>query len=500
MLWFSSSKLPSNTSLGVYRTLLTPTEQVADPATLVQTIQRKQLSPKPPPTEPTTEDSGGVPLPRSLQPNTSAAGPHYFLCMMGGGHFAGMIVSLTPKLTRRAGVEDRAATMVAHKTFHRYTTRRKQGGSQAANDSAKGAAHSAGSSLRRYNEAALTAEVRQLLVEWKVWIDSSELLFIRASGTTSRRTLFGPYEDQVMHTNDERIRGFPFNTRRATQAELMRAFVELTRVKVSTIDAEALARARAEAEAAETRRIEEQARAAQAAVDSAEREKARRKQAIIDDEAILHTTQIQSLIRRSKAPGLISYLQSNNLPSEYLFHPPDAPQNHHAPTSLHLAASLNSAACVSALLIKGNADPGYKSAEGKGAFDIAGDRPTRDAFRLARSELGEHKWDWSAAGVPAALTREEAAKRAERDKEESEAEKIAEEKRRKEELERLRQKDKEQEDAGREKKFGKPRSLAPEKTAQEKREEEARGMTPEMRMRLERERRARAAEARFAKK
>ena len=503
ILWFSSSKLPSNTSLGVYRSLFTPAEQIADSTTMVQTLQRKQLSPKPPPTQPTsttTEDSGGVPLPRSLQPNTSATGPHYFLCMIGGGHFAAMLVSLTPKVTRKAGIEDRTATVLAHKTFHRYTTRRKQGGAQSANDSAKGAAHSAGSSLRRYNETALTAEVRQLLTEWKTWIDDSELWFIRATGTTNRRTLFGPYEGQVLRQDDDRIRGFPFSTRRATQAELMRAFVELTRVKVSTVDEAALAK-QAEEEASAARKAEEARTSSKAAAAAAKPARPTKE----EEEATLHTTQLQSLIRRSKAPGLVSYLTSNNIKPDFQFFPQGAPQNHHAPTPLHLAASLNSAPCVTALLVKAGANPSLRSQEGKTAFEISGDRATRDAFRVARSELGETRWDWDASSVPAGLSKAEAEKRADRDKTEKEAEEKAEKERRERETERLRGLDRLKEEEGKEKKFGKGKSLVAaglvvEKTAQEKREEEARGMTPEMRMRLERERRARAAEARFAKK
>jgi hypothetical protein len=76
---------------------------------------------------------------------------------------------------------------------------------------------------------------------WKTMIDTAELIFVRATGSTNRRTLFGPYEGQVLRNNDPRNRGFPFSTRRATQKELMRAFVELTRVKQSTIDEAALA-------------------------------------------------------------------------------------------------------------------------------------------------------------------------------------------------------------------------------------------------------------------
>ncbi len=140
------------------------------------------------------------------------------MCMIGGGHFAAMIVSLAPKVSKHsAGADQRQANVIAHKTFHRYTTRRKQGGGQSANDAAKGAAHSAGSSLRRYNEAALEQEIRLLLTEWKDLIASCQLIFLRATGSSNRRILLGPYEGQVLRHNDPRNRTFPFNTRRATQ-------------------------------------------------------------------------------------------------------------------------------------------------------------------------------------------------------------------------------------------------------------------------------------------
>ncbi|EME45637.1 hypothetical protein DOTSEDRAFT_52861 [Dothistroma septosporum NZE10] len=498
LLWFSTPKLPSNTSLGVYRAIFTTSEQDLEEK-LVDTIKQKQLAPKPPPnplqqkkTRQEQEEEGGVPLPASMlqaEKGTSAAGPHYFLCMIGGGHFAGMIVSLTPKLTKKAGVEDRSATVIAHKTFHRYTTRRKQGGSQSANDNAKGNAHSAGSSIRRYNETALTEEVRALLHEWREWIDSSDLIFIRATGVTNRRTLFGPYEAQVLNSRDERIRGFPFSTRRATQSELMRAFVELTRVKVTTVDEEALARQAQEAATAE--RVK-----AEAATNGKASTPKPAKLSKEDEEAALHTMQLQALIRRSKAPGVVTYFQSNKLSPDFRFFP--AEQNHHAPTSLHLAASSNSPACVTALLIKNGADPSIRNEDGKSAFDIAGDRATRDAFRLARSQLGEDQWPWDAAGVPAALSQAEAELRMAREKQEKAAEDAAEKQRRQAEMERLRKEDADKLTASKEKKFGHGNVLEkPKLTAEERRAEDARGMTDEMRMRLEREKRARAAEERM---
>lgn len=493
MMWFNSTKLPSDTLLGVYRGIFSDAEQESEDK-LVETIKSKQLAPKPPPGPKRKEDDdedGGVPLPESMIPQgTSAAGPHYFLCMIGGGHFAAMIVSLTPKMTKKSGVEDRTATVIAHKTFHRYTTRRKQGGSQSAMDSAKGNAHSAGSSLRRYNETALVQDVRNLLAEWKPLIDSSELLFIRATGSTNRRTLFGPYDDQVLSQKDERLRGFPFNTRRATQSELMRAFVELTRMKVKVVDEAAEAKQREQAAAIAAAKAEAAANSTkQATVKPSKPSKA-------EEEASLHTTQLQALIRRSKAPGLVSYMQSSSIDPNFRFFP--AEQNHHAPTPLHLAASSNSPACVSALLVKTKADPTTRNEEGKTPFDISGDRATRDAFRLSRFQLGEPHCNWEDAHVPAPLSQAEAESRTAREKEEKAAEEAGEKARKERERERLRKEDAERDDKSKEKKFGKGNVIRSNvMTAEERRAEEARGMSEEMRMKLERERRARAAEERI---
>jgi hypothetical protein len=480
LLWFTSPALPSNTHLGIYRALLTNSEQ-EDEANIVDTIRKKQLIPKPAPKPDPNSDKG-------VAVAANHNNPHMFLCMVGGGHFAAMVVALSPKQVKSAptGWLTREAVVLMHKTFHRYTTRRKQGGSQSANDSAKGPAHSAGSSLRRYNEAALTDEVRLLLADWRAIINSSELLFIRATGNTNRRTLFGPYDGQVLRRNDPRIRGFPFSTRRATQNELMRTFVELTRVKVQEFDEVALSQCSLAAEKINQQPcIPKPAKPTTVIAPKLSEE---------EEASQLHTTQVQALIRRSKLPALLSYLKDNNLPPNFIFQPSHSQQNRHAPTPLHLAASLNSPPLVLGLLTKAGSNPTILSNEGRPPFDLAGDRATRDAFRVARSSLGEAKWDWNTAHIPAALSRSEADERHALEKLELKA---VEETRRKFETERLR---------AEESKITEPSSLGKgkalrlgqvQKTAQEKREEEVRGLTPEMRMKLERERRARAAEERI---
>ncbi|KAL8295547.1 hypothetical protein RB597_009308 [Gaeumannomyces tritici] len=468
LVWLGSPLLPENTFFGVYKALFTNEELAKEDGAFIENIRKRQLEPismaKPP------KDGEVVPV--------AHRGSHIFLCMIGGGHFAAMMVSLAPKKSKSSNPANREAVILAHKTFHRYTTRRKQGGSQSANDNAKGTAHSAGSSLRRYNEQALVEDVRSLLASWKGLLDTAELLFVRATGTTNRRTLFGPYDGQVLKSNDKRLRGFPFSTRRATRDELMRSFVELTRLKIREIKPEP---------AAPTEQTQPAAVAPQPARPKLSEE---------EETAQLHTTQIQALIRRSKLSALLAYLKTNSLSPDFLFQPNGTQQNRHAPTPLHLAAAQGAAVVVSGLLCSAGADPTVRSGadHARTPFELAADRPTRDAFRVARAELGEDRWDWGdgdkGARVPAPMTAAEAALRTEREKQEAEAKETE---RRRAEEERLR---KEAPKVSVPLRGGKAR-VGEHKSAQEKRDEDMRGMKPEQRMRIERERRARAAEERL---
>lgn len=464
LIWFSSPVLPENNYFGIYRALFTE-EQLKNPE-FMQEVMKKQLDP--------------ISIPRPGKdgklPEIAYKGPHIFMCMIGGGHFAAMVVALPPRATKHGSAAmNREATVLAHKTFHRYTTRRKQGGSQASNDNSKGAAHSAGATLRRYNEQALVEDVRSLLKDWKGLLDTSELLFIRATGMTNRRTLFGPYDNQVLRHTDPRIRGFPFTTRRATQSELMRCFIELTRFKIREIVPVA------------EKSVESSPMPSKPSTPKPSKPKLTEE----EQTALLHTSQLQALIRRSKLPGLLSYISNNQISADFEFQPPET--NRHAPRPLHMAAAQNSAPLVLGLLTRAAANPTLTNEDGKTAFDVTGDRATRDAFRVARSELGESKWDWEAAKIPPAMTKGEAEKRHESEKQEANQK---ESDRRKAEEERLRT---EGPRVPENQRVGRNQLLAAAsvRTAQEKREEEARGLTPEMKMRLERERRARAAEERI---
>jgi hypothetical protein len=102
-----------------------------------------------------------------------AGGRTWAMFMVAGGHFAGAVVRVSKSdedsdsdqvnSKRKKLKQPKPDTEVLrHKTFHRYTTRRKQGGSQSVNDNAKGNAKSAGALLRRYGEQALRDVCNQL--------------------------------------------------------------------------------------------------------------------------------------------------------------------------------------------------------------------------------------------------------------------------------------------------------------------------------------------------
>lgn len=203
---------------------------------------------------------GSVSLSRHVDPPIRT----WTVLLFGGGHFSIAVVTLNLHIAPRAASrnrplpeqgsdeeilqEDRSLIVLAHKAFHRYTTRRKQGGSQSAQDASGKFAKSAGAQLRRYGEQALAEEVRALLSlpGWRRLLSETERVYVRAGGRAARGILWSwpgatasdgknaasasPLEGPRA---DGRLRNVPFSTRnKATVGECLRVFAELSRVKV----------------------------------------------------------------------------------------------------------------------------------------------------------------------------------------------------------------------------------------------------------------------------
>ncbi|KAH7962610.1 hypothetical protein HPB52_017182 [Rhipicephalus sanguineus] len=109
-----------------------------------------------------------------------------------------------------------------HKTFHSYTVRAKQGGSQSARDGKQKGSQpkSAGASLRRHNEMTLVKDIQDLLQSWSEELQKCSAVFYRAPGA-NRAVLFSG-KNPPFRKSDPRMRPIPFPTNRATYKEVQR--------------------------------------------------------------------------------------------------------------------------------------------------------------------------------------------------------------------------------------------------------------------------------------
>ena len=85
------------------------------------------------------------------------------LLYSSNGHFAGAVYE--------------NGKLIAHKTFHRYTSRRKQGG-RTKYDNKSGKANSIGAQIRRGNEIELRKDIQNLLiVKWKQHVNEADKFY-----------------------------------------------------------------------------------------------------------------------------------------------------------------------------------------------------------------------------------------------------------------------------------------------------------------------------------
>ncbi|GAA5911276.1 hypothetical protein JCM6882_004083 [Rhodosporidiobolus microsporus] len=542
------------TQYGVYRAILPQVggEKRSSPsegADALRELASLQLSSPSPPSSSPAEDEG--------------ESRKWTLLMFGGGHFAGMVVDLEPKLVSKGkGKEkDREVQVLERKTFHRYTTRRKQGGGQGAYDAAGGKAKSIGAQIRRHNEQALTDEVRALLLSWQPLIQSSELVFLRCS-RSNYRTFFGyegsPLDRYKKERGEGRIRGFGFPTRRPTLAELLRAFLELTRVKTTHLSATELASLDAAYLASITPRPAVTAPPKPAPQKEKKEKEDKPRLTKLEELERDRWMRLVEMVKKGRLDALSAFLDkygpelesgvegssassaSSSKPWGTL--PPWMDDARRTPTLLHVASAADQPAVVRWLLEVKRADPtlhlppsssssssppSSAAAEHAAApppasaqpqtqtpYDLAPSRPTRNQFRfLAHAHPGW--WDWLGTGVggarvPSGLDEEKERERerreeekrervrvraAEREREEEEGREA--ERREKEERER---REREEREAARSKagKAGPQRLGGGGGAVLGARRDSERGALSEVqRARVEREERARAAEARL---
>ncbi|KAI8967101.1 hypothetical protein BDF20DRAFT_902592 [Mycotypha africana] len=436
------------------------------------------------------------------------------IIMLGGGHFAGCVIDVPSTEKKRAQViypseEGGVIKFIAHRTFHRYTTRRKQGGSQSANDNAKGAANSAGAQIRRYNEQALQQEVREVLGQWQHLIMNSQMVFVHAP--SGNRKLVFNYEGAVLDRVGDRLNTIPFATRRPTLNELKRVYFELSTLKTMDVDEQAL-------HDFKQKWIEKEEKAKkqlEKSVMNKSNSQQPNKAAAAETDSSLK--KLLNLLKQNKTAVTLAFIEKNEkdlplsgpLPVDQLGDKADV---YHYPTLLHMVASMGNGAgeLIKELLIRYDADPTIVSDAGKTAYEVCKDKEARNAFRRCMCDYPD-KWDWLEKGrVPSPLTekqeQEQLAKEKKRLEKEKERKRLMEleqarleaEREAKEKEDQMRKQQQQQQIINQKARFASTaRKLGSGNNSSSSSLNDTLQMSPEARMRLEREKRARAAEERM---
>ncbi|MFQ6625465.1 hypothetical protein Gotur_006021 [Gossypium turneri] len=290
--------------------------------------------------------------------------------LSSGGHFAGCVFH--------------GNTVVAQKTFHRYVVRAKAGKKQSSKDATGKAAHSAGAALRRHNELALKKEIQELLASWKSYFDASSCVFIHAP-SSNRNVLFNGDKPCFSHQFCA-IRNVPLTVRRPTLKEVKRIYSQLTQVSYEVEEKEI------------PPSTKEDMLLSSSTNDNGNLDPC--KEELGND---------LNCRDSSKSPSI-------NVKSDTISSESDS-EVVCTSTPLHEAAQSGDAQKVLELLEQG-LDPCIKDQRGRTPYMLANEKEVRNTFRRFMASNLE-KWDWNAAKVPSALTKEmeesQAAKQAEKE-------------------------------------------------------------------------------------
>lgn len=365
---------------------------------------------------------------------------------------------------------------IKHTTFSRYTVRKGQGGSQSALDNSKGKAKSVGSQLRRAGEAQLRNDVYSTLVDWREDIDNCALYFLSLSKMLQKgfwEDVNKAYQknmnnDQGLKKGSNQVKSIPLDVGRPCFESCCAVYELIMNCSLLQVDLSMGSSAHTSSNVASSNEVLLHP-IKESNYENDIKESTTTEQEIVTREYVgaplapLHQAALDGNVEE-----LTMLLSSNNGNNDDI----DTVAGPKLMTPLHYAAANanpNAAKCVSLLLIQGRANPSMLDSHNRPPSYLASNDSVRNAFRLARSELGEDVWNWSeGAKVGPPLTnddiknkREKAAEKKRRqrmrqkERKKLEQEKAAEEERRaKEEQER-----KEQEESARRVRAGlKPKS------------------------------------------
>ena len=369
------------------------------------------------------------------------------------------LVVLFLRSGRFAGAIFRHGKCIHHRTAQRYTVRKGQGKAQSAQDSQR-RPKSIGSQLRRAGEEQLKEDIRITLMNWKylLSIEQTTLIFISCP-KTMKQSLYDCMEPLVLRT-DPRIRRVPLDLGRPTYESVVvihdvltsatiryeQSFLSLQQLETKKVDESSLKQTQLLFEGQSGLPIVATAATTATPVVPVVVVEEEEEESVLLPLTALHTAAKNGdleLIRE-----LLKTMNVNtNLDNDDNNNKDDNDENDKKEinfaagvdfmTPLHYAADSASATAtvttttsgtnkstssndmglmvdpsvaaevVLELLVMGHADPVRVDARNRPPYFLASHEKVRNAFRMARAQLGEDYCDWETAKVGSPLTEKE---------------------------------------------------------------------------------------------
>eukprot|EP00554_Chaetoceros_debilis_P011454 CAMPEP_0194106132 /NCGR_PEP_ID=MMETSP0150-20130528/6217_1 /TAXON_ID=122233 /ORGANISM="Chaetoceros debilis, Strain MM31A-1" /LENGTH=630 /DNA_ID=CAMNT_0038794203 /DNA_START=127 /DNA_END=2016 /DNA_ORIENTATION=- len=303
-----------------------------------------------------------------------------------------------------------------HTTSTRYTTRKGQGGAQSSNDNAKGKANSIGSQLRRAGENQLRQDVADALLNWKDKIGRCAIYFLKISN----QLLKGFWDDvallnkkctsgefKLLYKKSEAVRSIPLDVGKPSYEGCCAIHESLLTCTLQKIHLQSVKEPENYEEGEEKTMLDsirEKGDRGDAQEQDCKPDKAQFSEPL---------TPLHLASRDGHIEELTYLLSSNNL--DATIDDIDARAGVDNMTSLHYAASARDSAlgskCVFYLLVHGHANPCMLDSRNRLPYFLSSHEQIRNAFRKARSELGEESWDWERAKVGPPLSEQDMAEK-----------------------------------------------------------------------------------------
>jgi hypothetical protein len=359
------------------------------------------------------------------------------------------VIVMLVKSGRFAGGVFVGSDCVTHRTFQHYTIRKGQGKAQSSQDNSKRKAKSMGAQLRRAGEQSMKEDIHATIMDWKEHFASSCLILLSCP-KTMKSTIFADTVENVISKNDSRIRKVPFDVGRPTFESVCISYEVLTTVTLREASSTGTTSEPLENAATLSTPISNQASEKSSNSDNTNEPKKEEEKE--EKNPAIALTRIHEICRDGNATELLELLDSKDILTKInqAAGPDFMTPLHYAAESSSLADPVSAAACVMALLSKGEADPTIVDARLRTPYFLASHDKVREAFRKARANLGEDFCDWSAAKVGSPLTEDDIQEKKEREAEKRrrkkarQKEKKAQEKAEQEEEERQKQQQEEE--------------------------------------------------------